>query len=134
VQATFYVWVTLLSPAGVDPLMAKLIRRGFKVCALADDGSLMLDSEFACLVALQLEHANIPPKTGNADTKPLQFCFRALKESLNELGLSRHSIIAYQVGGPGGHTWDGPHYVQPPKPKTASSETQIERVEKAIGD
>jgi len=134
VQATFYVWVTLLSPAGVDPLMAKLIRRGFKVSALADDGSLTVNGEFACLVALQLEHVNIPPKTDNEDTKPLQFCFRALKESLNELDLSRHSIVASQVGVSGGYTWAGPNYVKPPKPKTEPSETQIERIEKAIGD
>jgi hypothetical protein len=130
----FYVWATLVSGAGVDSFVAKLVRRGFNVEPLAESDAMTLEGDYATLAALKIVHDKVPAKTGNEPTEPQAWCHKIIKEVLTEVKVSWHSLVVLNVGGT--CTWSGAHYFieTPPKSPPKSTETQIDRIDKEIGD
>lgn len=119
-MATCHLWVTLLTPAVADVLIVGLVRFGWTVGPLADDGEVCDHGTHSTLVALEV----VGVEDDDEENGPEHVLVKAVKEVL---GTYRYfSIVARDTDGTA--EWYG---CNPVEPAVVTPRTALDRV---VGD
>jgi hypothetical protein len=109
----FYVWITVLTDAYTDLLVAKLVRRGYSISPAAEDGTISTPGPYSSLISLHVllsDNAKVKDKAIHA----AEF-HDELKTIFGEFKGLFYSMVVQESGGKNTTCWSGGNMPKPPR-------------------
>jgi len=99
---TYYCFITMLTPAGVNDLIADLVRRKVQVTSIGDELVDAKKGHVGCMLTIQLSIEEENKAYHKDDGKCRSKVYDLMKEECDKFGIRYFSLI---VTGASGATW-----------------------------